>query len=97
VITFFGVSVTIVLIVMLPFIGRAIQGPTLFDRVVALNGMGTLVPMVMILIGLIYDRVDMFVDMALALFLLNLFTTLLIARYVRHQAETDDRSVGARR
>jgi multisubunit Na+/H+ antiporter MnhF subunit len=29
----------------------------------------------------------MFVDIALAMFLLNLFTTLLVARYVRDKAE----------
>jgi multicomponent Na+:H+ antiporter subunit F len=95
-IAFFGVAVVIVLVLVLPFIGRAIQGPTLFDRVVALNGMGTLIPMLMILIGLIYGRVDMFVDVALAMFLLNLFTTLLIARYVRAKAEADDVSIGER-
>jgi multisubunit Na+/H+ antiporter MnhF subunit len=37
----------------------------------------------------VYGRVDMFVDLALALYLLNLFTTLLIARYVRDKAETE--------
>jgi multicomponent Na+:H+ antiporter subunit F len=58
-------------------------GPTIFDRVVALNGMGTIIPVLLVLIGLLYNREDMFVDMALALFLLNLFMTLLIARYVR--------------
>jgi multicomponent Na+:H+ antiporter subunit F len=91
----FGITIMIVLVLLLPFIGRAIRGPTIFDRVVALNGMGTLVPVIMILIGLTYERVDMFVDVALAMFLLNLFTTLLIARYVRHKAELDDDSVGA--
>jgi hypothetical protein len=40
-----------------------------------------------------YGRVDMFVDLALALFLLNLFTTLLIARYVRDKAESSDDAV----
>jgi multicomponent Na+:H+ antiporter subunit F len=75
------IAVTLLLVV--PFIGRAVAGPTIFDRVVALNGMGTLIPVALVLIGLRYDREDMFVDMALALFLLNLFLTLLIARYVR--------------
>lgn len=73
----------VTLLLMVPFIGRAIVGPTIFDRVVALNGMGTMIPVILVLIGLLYNREDMFVDMALALFLLNLFTTLLIARYVR--------------
>lgn len=66
-----------------PFLVRVIQGPTIFDRVAALNGLGTLVPVMLMMIGLLYDRAEMFVDIALALFLLNLFTTLLIAHYVR--------------
>ena len=76
-------ATALTLLLVVPFIGRAIAGPTIFDRVVALNGMGTLVPVLLVLIGLRYDREDMFVDMALALFLLNLFMTLLMARYVR--------------
>jgi multicomponent Na+:H+ antiporter subunit F len=91
VIEFFSGSATVVLLLTIPFIYRAIRGPTLFDRVVALNGMGTIVPVLMVLIGLMYDRVDMFVDVAIALFLLNLFTTLLIGRYVRDKAEQADR------
>ncbi|HSP90125.1 MAG TPA: monovalent cation/H+ antiporter complex subunit F [Vicinamibacterales bacterium] len=77
----------ITLFLMMPFVSRVITGPTIFDRVVALNGLGTLVPATLVLVGLLYDRVDMFVDLALALFLLNVFTTLLIARYVRERAE----------
>jgi multicomponent Na+:H+ antiporter subunit F len=85
----FGISTLFVMLLTLPFIGRAVVGPTIFDRVVALNGIGTLVPVLMVMIGLIYGRVDMFVDIALALWLLNLFTTLLVARYVRDKAEVD--------
>jgi multicomponent Na+:H+ antiporter subunit F len=70
-----------------PFIGRVISGPTIFDRVLALNGIGTLVPVILVLAGLIYGRLDMYVDLVLALFLLNLFTTLLVASYVRRRAE----------
>lgn len=85
---FIGVIIATLLLTT-PFIARVIVGPTVFDRVVALNGIGTLVAVVLVIVGLIYDRVDMFVDLALALFLLNLFTTLLVARYVRHQADTE--------
>ncbi|CAN5786507.1 hypothetical protein BH23GEM6_BH23GEM6_00940 [soil metagenome] len=83
---FVGLTVT-VLLLLLVFIGRVIVGPTIFDRVVALNAVGTIFPVLLILIGLGYDRADMFIDLALALFLLNLFTTLLVARYVRYQAD----------
>lgn len=85
----FGVTVSLILVVIASFIARIIVGPTIFDRVVALNAIGTLVPVLMVLTGLIYGRVDMFVDLALALYLLNLFTTLLIARYLRAKAETE--------
>ncbi|HSJ23680.1 MAG TPA: monovalent cation/H+ antiporter complex subunit F [Longimicrobiales bacterium] len=93
----FSLAVLAVLALTIPFLYRAIRGPTLFDRVVALNGMGTLVPVLLILVGLMYDRVDMFVDIALAMFLLNLFTTLLIGRYVRDKADESDRSEAVRR
>lgn len=83
---FVGAAIAVALIT-LPFTARVVSGPTIFDRVVALNGIGTLIPVALVLTGLIYDRLDMFVDLALALFLLNVFTTLLVARYVRHQTD----------
>lgn len=85
--TIFVALTVAVLLLKLVFIGRVIVGPTIFDRVVALNGAGTLFPLLLIFIGLNYGRADMFIDLALALFLLNLFTTLLIARYVRSNAD----------
>jgi multicomponent Na+:H+ antiporter subunit F len=86
-ITLFGIAALLMILLTAPFLFRAIRGPTIFDRVVALNGMGTIVPALMVVIGLVYGRLDMFVDIALAMFLLNLFTTLLVARYVRDKAE----------
>ncbi len=83
------ISYTLVLIAILglslPYIGRVITGPTMFDRVIGLNAVGTKVPLLLIMIVLIYERVDMGVDLVLALFLLNLVTTLLIAKYVREK------------
>jgi multicomponent Na+:H+ antiporter subunit F len=82
-------AASLILLVIASFMARVIMGPTIFDRVVALNGIGTLVPVLMVMAGMVYGRVDMFVDLALAIYLLNLFTTLLIARYVRQKAETE--------
>jgi multicomponent Na+:H+ antiporter subunit F len=75
------------LLLTIPFIGRVILGPTIFDRVQALNGAGSLIPCVIVIVGVMYGRVEMFVDIAIAMYVLNLFTTLLIARYVRDRAE----------
>jgi multicomponent Na+:H+ antiporter subunit F len=88
-IAIFTAVIVLILALTVPFFARVVEGPTMFDRVVGLNGLGTMVPVLMIIVGLVYERVEMFVDLALALFLLNLFTTLLIARYVRHKAESE--------
>jgi multicomponent Na+:H+ antiporter subunit F len=90
VITVVGAVTAVIVVVIAFFMARLISGPTIFDRVVALNGIGTLVPVLMVMTGLVYGRIDMFVDLALAIYLLNLFTTLLIARYVRQKAETEE-------
>jgi multicomponent Na+:H+ antiporter subunit F len=66
-----------------PYVIRVANGPTVFDRIVGLNGLGTKAPVLLVLTGLLFERAPMFVDLALALFLLNLFVTLLVARYVR--------------
>jgi multicomponent Na+:H+ antiporter subunit F len=89
VIPFFAFVAAVIVVVISYFMGRVILGPSIFDRVVALNGIGTLVPVLIVMTGMVYGRVDMFVDLALAIYLLNLFTTLLIARYVRQKAETE--------
>ena len=81
----FLVAFLCLLALSLPYIWRVIVGPTVFDRVVALNALGTKVPLLLILVGLMYERVDMFVDIALGLFLLNLVTTLLLAKHVREK------------
>lgn len=83
-------SVIVVTALMLPYVARAMIGPTVFDRVMGLNALGTKVAVLMVLIGAMHHRTEMFVDIALALFLLNLVTTLLIARYV-HPERQDSR------
>lgn len=85
----FLVTLVLLLVLLLPFLVRVIRGPSIFDRVVALNGLGTLVPVMLVLIGLLYGAAELYVDIALALFLLNLFTTLLIAHYVRRGRGAD--------
>ncbi len=85
--TVFVIAIVLTLVIAGVFLARVVIGPTIYDRVIAVNGVGTLVPVNLVIAGLIYDRADMFVDLALALFLLNLFTTLLIARYARLRSE----------
>lgn len=76
------IAATLMVVLMLPYMSRAIQGPSVFDRLVGLNAMGTKLAVLLVIVGLLYEWVEMFVDIALALFLLNLVATVLVARYV---------------
>ena len=60
---------------------RAVRGPTIFDRLVGVNAIGSKTTMLLLIIGLLFHRFDMFVDIALAYALLNFITVLAVSRY----------------
>lgn len=60
---------------------RAIVGPTVLDRLVGVNAIGSKTVVVLLLIGFLYHRVEMFVDIALAYALLNFIAVLGAAKY----------------
>ncbi len=60
---------------------RGIFGPTVPDRMIGVNAIGTKTTVMLIFIGLLYHRLDMFVDIALAYALLNFIAVLAAARY----------------
>ena len=60
---------------------RAVFGPTVLDRLIGVNAIGSKTTALLILIGLIYQRVDMFVDIALAYAMLNFIAVLAASRY----------------
>ncbi len=60
---------------------RAVAGPTAGDRILGVNAIGSKTSVLLILIGLLYQRVDMFVDIALAYALLNFIAVLAASRY----------------
>ena len=56
---FMGVAL---FILMIPVIYRIGAGPTPFDRMLAVNVIGTKTAVLLVIIGTLFDRVDMFVD-----------------------------------
>ena len=60
---------------------RALLGPTVLDRLVGVNAIGSKTTTLLIIIGLIYHRVDMFVDIALAYATLNFIAVLAASRF----------------
>ena len=67
--------------VMVMSLYRAIFGPTILDRLIGVNAIGSKTTALLILIGLLYKRVDMFVDISLAYAMLNFIAVLAASRY----------------
>ncbi|MGE0416503.1 MAG: monovalent cation/H+ antiporter complex subunit F [Acetobacteraceae bacterium] len=61
---------------------RAWLGPTVFDRILAANTMGTLAVCLIAVYGFLTDRPD-FLDIAIVYALLNVISTLAILKYFR--------------
>ncbi|MCF7936395.1 MAG: cation:proton antiporter [Synergistales bacterium] len=68
-------------LVALIMIGRLIAGPTVPDRIVALDAINTLAVGIMILLAAVYESVVM-VDVAIVYAALAFVGTLFLARYV---------------
>ena len=68
-------------LLMIASLYRAIFGPTVLDRLIGVNAIGSKTVILLLLIGLIYGRVDMFVDIAMAYALLNFMAVLAASRY----------------
>ena len=69
------------------YLYRVLRGPTVFDRVLGLNGISTKAIILLVVIGTFYERVDMFVDISTGYALLNLVGALAIAKYLEERGE----------
>ncbi len=77
---FFYSSIYLSLIVAISLY-RAVFGPTILDRLIGVNAIGSKTTALLVLIGLIYHRVDMFIDIALAYAMLNFIAVLAASRF----------------
>ena len=82
----FILYVLVVLAVLLAvYLYRVLKGPTIFDRVLGLNGISTKAIILLIVIGVYFGRVDMFVDISTGYALLNLVGVLAVAKYLEQK------------
>jgi len=66
---------------------RVIFGPGIYNRIAALSAIGTKTLVILLIIGLIYDRVDMFIDISMVYALLNFIGTLAAAKYLEMEKD----------
>jgi multicomponent Na+:H+ antiporter subunit F len=60
---------------------RVAVGRTIFDRIIAAGLVGTNGFILLILIGFLYGRINMFVDIAIAYALLNFVVVIVLGKY----------------
>ncbi|MCP5372743.1 MAG: cation:proton antiporter [Hyphomicrobiales bacterium] len=64
---------------------RALAGPTVFDRILAVNTVGTLTVMLIAVYGFLSGRPE-FLDIALVYALINFIATLAVTKYTKYSS-----------
>jgi multicomponent Na+:H+ antiporter subunit F len=77
-------------LLMLLSLYRALFGPTVLDRLIGVNAIGSKTVVLLLLIGMIYRRIDMFVDISLAYALLNFIAVISASRYFQKRKGLHD-------
>ena len=79
----FAAACVAILAAMILVVARALRGPTIFDRVLAGNSVGTLAILLLAAVGFLTGRPE-WLDIGLTYGLLNLIGTLAILKFIRH-------------
>jgi multicomponent Na+:H+ antiporter subunit F len=83
---FLATAIALTLLMALSLV-RTVIGPTILDRILGGNVIGTKTTTLLLLIGLLYNDLGMFVDIALAYALLNFIATLAAAKFFLRRLE----------
>ena len=79
---FFFLILTLLILV---YMYRVFQGPTVYDRILGLNGISTKAIILLTILGSLNERLEMFVDIALGYAVLNIIGGLAIGKYLEHK------------
>ncbi len=66
---------------------RATYGPDVLNRAAGISAIGTKTLIILLLMGAIYDRVEMFVDISMVYALLNFIGTVVLAKYLERTGD----------
>lgn len=83
--TFFSFVLVTLTLLMVVYLYRVVRGPSVFDRVLGLNGISTKAIVLLVLIGTLFERVEMFIDISTGYALLNLVSALAIAKFLEER------------
>jgi len=81
-ISIFGAATIALLVCMAMTLTRSILGPTVFDRILAVNSFGTKTVLLIAVYGFLSGRPD-FLDLALVYALMNFIGTIAVMKFIR--------------
>lgn len=79
----FAAAAVAILVALVLVIGRALVGPTVFDRLLAGNTVGSLAVLLLAVMGFLTGRPE-WLDIAITYGILNLIGTLAVLKFFRH-------------
>ena len=68
---------------------RVAVGPTLYDRLLAANVIGTKSTLILVVIGFLFERPALFVDLALVYALLGFVGVVALGKYLEQRLEVE--------
>ncbi len=80
----FAVATIAILVAMGLALARALLGPTLYDRILAINAFGTKTVLIIAVYGFLTDRPD-FGDIALVYALINFIGTVAVLKFFEYR------------
>ncbi|HJO58585.1 MAG TPA: monovalent cation/H+ antiporter complex subunit F [Nitrospinaceae bacterium] len=79
----------ILTILILVYMYRVFQGPPVYDRILGLNGISTQAIILLSILGSLYGRLEMFVDIALGYAVLNIIGGLSVGKYLEQKGSRE--------
>lgn len=79
---FISIALVLCIALLIPFY-RVFKGPTVFDRLLGAAAVGTKTLTIILLFGLMFDRLDMFIDISLGYAILNFVGVIAMGKYFR--------------
>ncbi len=83
----FAAAMTAILISMALLMIRGTQGPTVYDRILALNAFGTKTVLLIAVLNFLTGRPE-FLDLALVYAMMNFISTIAVMKFCRFDSET---------
>ena len=83
---FLALAIGITVLLLMPLY-RVVVSPDVFNRIIGAGLIGTKGLLLLVILGFVYGRMDMFTDIAIIYALLNFIVTIAAAKYLERKGE----------